>query len=200
MRRWTCALLLAVGVVSAGCGGSSDSAESPASDAETASSNGAELVDRAIVESCAGFDAAKAAGMLGVAAADLEVLESFSERISSQTCRYWSAESNVGPGIQFLLNVQESGTAAARILDGQRSGVPAVQAITEGSGPALLEFDGFGDEAFWDSNTGGVNVRVRNVVVTVHAATSNKAMSDRDPGQMELERRVAEEVARALSS
>ena len=43
-----------------------------------------------------------------------------------------------------------------------------------------------------------VNVRVRNVVVTVHASTASNAMSDRDAGQIELERRVAEDVAATL--
>ena len=57
-----------------------------------------------------------------------------------------------------------------------------------------------GDEAFWDTNTGGVNVRVRNIVATIHVSTSSTSMSDRDPAQIEMERRVAEEVARALSS
>src|SRR5690606_18314918 len=154
------------------------------------------LVDRALIQSCAGFDAEKAASLLGLDAAQLEVTETFSDRIDSQICRYWSAESNVGPGIDIMLNVQESSDAARRILEGQRSVVPRVDAVPP-TGPALVEYD-FGDEAFWDTNTGGVNVRVRNVVVTVHASTASNAMSDRDAGQIELERRVAEDVAAAL--
>ncbi len=137
--------------------------------------------------------------MLDVPVADLEVSESFVERLGGQQCRYWSTSSNIGPGIMILLNVQDSSAAARRILSGQRSVVPVVEALPE-RGPALLEFDGIGDEAFWDSNTGGVNVRVRNIVATIHASLASKSMSDRDNGQIEMERRVAEEIARGLSS
>src|SRR5690606_31049021 len=122
-----------------------------------------------------------------VPASELEVSESFVERLNGQQCRYWSESSNIGPGIEILLNVQESSAAARRILSGQRSVVPVVDILPE-RGPALLEFDGIGDEAFWDSNTGGINVRVRNIVATIHASTASNSMSDRDPGQMEMER------------
>jgi|GEM_PF-3245806 hypothetical protein len=155
-----------------------------------------ELVDRALIDSCAGFDAEKAASLLGVNAAELEVLESFSERFGGQTCRYWSAASNIGPGIDILLNVQESSDAATRVLANQRELMPRVEAVPP-TGPALVEFD-FGDEAIWDTNTGGVNVRVRNVIATVHVSMTDQPVSDRDAEQIELERRIAEEVAAVL--
>ena len=182
----------------AGAGDGNDASNSAAAAgaAQSAAPAAAGLVDRALVDACAGFNAEKAAALLGLDAAALEVMETFSDRIDSQICRYWSAESNVGPGIDIMLNVQESSDAARRILEGQRSVVPRVDAVPP-TGPALVEYD-FGDEAFWDTNTGGVNVRVRNVVVTVHASTASNAMSDRDAGQIELERRVAEDVAAAL--
>src|SRR5690606_37608945 len=104
----------------------------------------ANLVDRALIDSCAGFNADRAASLLGLGVADLEVTEMFSDRINSQICRYWSAESRVGPGIDILLNVQESSNAAQRILEGQRSVVPRVDAVPP-TGPALVEYD-FADE------------------------------------------------------
>ena len=187
-----------------GCGGTSDPADSTVKAVRTAPSDAEDAVDRALIDTRAGFDAAKAAGMLGVAAAELEVQEGFVERLGGQSCRYWSAASRVGPGLQFLLNVRDSGAEAARALGSQRELVPAVDPSAAGgtgqgvAGPARVEFDGIGDEAFWDTNTGGVNVRVRNVIATIHGSTSSNSMSDRDPGQIGLERRVAEEVARGL--
>lgn len=203
MRILTLALIAVLGTTSSGCGGESGPADSSDSGAEAEPSAATHLVDRALIDSCAGFDATKAGSMLGLPSAELEVLESFSERFGGQTCRYWSAGSNIGPGISILLNVQDSSEAAARLLASQRRMVPAVEAVPTGStapsaGPALLEFEGIGDEAFWDTNTGGVNVRVRNIVATIHASLSSTAISDRDAAQIELERRVAEEVAAGL--
>jgi hypothetical protein len=199
MRTLTLALIVVLGAITWACGGSSDSAGSASADAAPASSNASDLVDKAIIDSCAGFNVAKAAGMLGVPEAELEVRQSYSERFGGQQCRYWSKNSNIGPGIDILLNIQESSAAARRILEGQREVAPVVDVLPE-RGPAVLMFDGIGDEAFWDSHTGGVNVRVRNIIATIHASLSNNATSDRDPAQLEMERRVAEEVARALSS
>ena len=210
MKTSTLALIVVFGTAAWGCGGESEPADGGGGDSTAASPSpstaggaaqneseaAAQLVDRALIDSCAGFDVDKAASLLGVGAAELEVTETFSERIDSQICRYWSAASNVGPGIDIMLNIQESSDAARRILAGQRSGVPRVDAVPP-TGPALVEFD-FGDEAFWDTNTGGVNVRVRNVIVTVHASTASNSMSDRDAGQIDVERRVAEDVAAAL--
>ena len=45
----------------------------------------------------------------------------------------------------------------------------------------------------------GINVRVGNVIATIHGSLSNNATSDRDQAQVDLERRVAEEIARGLS-
>lgn len=208
MRTSTVAMIVAFGSVAWGCGGEPE----PAADAgDSADGSGpssaggaaqdetpvaADVVDRALIDACAGFDVDKAASLLGVSAAELEVMETFSGRIRSQICRYWSAASRIGPGIDIMLNVQESSDAATRVLASQRSVVPRVDTVPP-TGPALVEFD-FGDEAFWDTNTGGVNVRVRNVVVTVHASLSSSATSDRDAAQIDLERRVAEDVAAAL--
>lgn len=209
MRTRLFALIVVVGAATWGCSsesetfadagvGSADGGNADAAGvaARTDSEAAPELIDRTLIDSCAGFDAEKAASMLGVSAAELEVEESFAERFGGQTCRYWSAASRIGPGIQFLLNVQESSEAATQVLDSQRSVVPRVDAVPP-TGPALVEFD-VGDEAFWDTNTGGVNVRVRNVVATVHVSTSGNSMSDRDPAQIDLERRVAEDIAAAL--
>src|SRR5690606_22152210 len=129
-------------------------------------------------------------------AAALEVTETYSDRVGGQICRYWNAESRIGPGIDILLNDHESVDAARRIIESQRELVPRVDEIPP-TGPALVEYD-FGDDAFWDTNTGGVVVRVRNVVVQVHASPSRELTSDRDPTQVALERRVAEAVAIAL--
>ena len=66
-------------------------------------------------------------------------------------------------------------------------------------GAAVIEFEGIGDEAIWDVHTGGITLRVGNVIATIHASAADTAKSDRDPEQLELERRVAEEVARGLA-
>lgn len=207
MKLSTLAFVAAIGTAASGCGGESQpigdtggavvdspSAAGAAAPGETGAAT--ELVDRALVDSCAGFNVEKAASLLGVSAAELEIMETFSERIDSQICRYWSAESTVGPGVDFMLNVQESSDAARRILATQRELVPRVDEVPP-TGPALLEFD-FGDEAFWDTNTGGVVVRVRNVIATVQVSPSTEPMSHRDAGQIALERQIAEEIASVL--
>jgi len=205
MKLSTLAFVAVIGAAASGCGGESEpiggtggavvgSPGSAGAATPDETGAGAELVDRALIDSCAGFNVEKAASLLGVA--ELEVMETFSERIGGQICRYWSAESSVGPGVDFMLNVQESSDAARRILATQRELVPRVDEVPP-TGPALLEFD-FGDEAFWDTNTGGVVVRVRNVIATVQVSPSTEPMSHRDAGQIALERQIAEEIASVL--
>lgn len=205
MRIRTIALLVTLGAASWACGGTSEPEAEPSGGAEGAARSVADLVDRERVDSCAGFDAAQAADLLGVPAADLEVRTEFVSELGGQLCRYWSAESLLGPGIQFLMEAEESGTAASVRLARLRGDVPAGDAAIRGAtgrsatGPSLMEFDGIGDEAFWDALTGGVSVRVRNVLATIQASSARQALSDREPAQIELERRVAELVARGLN-
>lgn len=196
MKTRTGALFFVLGAAVCGCSGETEPAVAAGGDADAGSSAAADLVDRALIESCAGFDVDKAASLLGVGAAELEVMETYSDRVGGQICRYWSAESNVGPGIDILLNDHESIAAARRIIETQRELVPLVDEVPP-TGPARVEFD-FGDDAFWDTNTSGVVVRVRNVVAQVQVSASRELTSPRDPAQIALERRVAEEVAAAL--
>lgn len=205
MRISTLAIVVSLLAASA-CGRASEPADAPAAGrAESASSDRPNVVAQARIDSCAGFDVDKAAGMLGLTTTtDLEAQERFVERLGSQMCRYWSVKSNIGPGLDFLLNIKDSSAEAARVLASLRRSVPAVDGAIRGArsqsagGPLLVEFEGIGDEAFWDITTGGVSLRVRNVIATIHASTSNHSVSDRDPAQMDLERRVAEEVAQGL--
>lgn len=207
MRRSTLAWIAAITAAASGCNrepepigdaGGVNVASAPAAGAASSSDTRAApaLVDRALIDSCAGFDVDKAASLLGVSATELEVMEMFSDRIGGQICRYWSAESLAGPGIDFMLHAYESGDAAGRILATQRELMPRLDAVPA-TGPGLVEFD-IGDEAFWDTNTGGVAARVRNVVVIVQASLSAEPTSHRDAEQIELERRIAEDVVSVL--
>jgi hypothetical protein len=197
------ALLIALGgggIV--GCGRSPESAASGATDAPSNPSTG--VIDRARINACAGFTADRAAELLGVSAAELEVQTGPSAEIGGQLCRYWSAESLIGPGLQFVLEAESSPAAAAQTLAALRENAPASDAaIREASGrqvsrTAVVDIEGVGDEAFWEALTNAVNVRVGNVLVSIQASASRSAVQHDERAVIALERRVAEEVARGL--
>jgi hypothetical protein len=162
-------------------------------------------VDPAVVESCAGFSVETAAELLGVAPATLSDESGRSDN-SDKMCRYWSHESLIGPGLQFLLEVERSAAAAAARLRRLREEAPGGDAAIgtavrqDRGGRSVMTFDGIGDEAFWDPLTGGVNLRVGNVLASIQASAQRKVVSNSDPVQVELERRVAERIARGLTT
>jgi hypothetical protein len=197
-------VLIVVTGMSWGCERSSDSAAS-ANVPPAASDSSTGGVDPALVESCAGFSVEAAAELLGVARATLSDESGQSEALGWM-CRYWSHESLIGPGLQFLLEVETSPAAAAARLRTLREEAPASDAAIGAavgqarSGRSVITFEGIGDEAFWDPLTGGVNLRVGNVLASIQASAQRQALSDSDPVQVDLERRVAERIARGLTT
>ena len=161
-------------------------------------------MDRARIDTCAGFTIGKAAEILGVPPSELKATTRWSEELGGQTCRYWSAESLIGPGVQFMLEAETSTAAAAASLASLRRNAPAGDAAIrntvgkEAAGPAVIAFDDIGDEAMWDALTGTVSLRVANVVASIQASGSRNVASQRDKNTIDLERRVAAEVARGL--
>ena len=198
-------VLVVVSAVSWGCERSSDSAAASANPAPTAVGSSTGGVDPAVVESCAGFSVETAAELLGVAPATLSDESGRSDN-SDKMCRYWSHESLIGPGLQFLLEVERSAAAAAARLRRLREEAPGGDAAIgaaagqDRGGRSVITFDGIGDEAFWDPLTGGVNLRVGNVLASIQASAQRKVVSNSDPVQVELERRVAERIARGLTT
>lgn len=198
-------VLVVLTAASWGCERSSDSAAASANTATAASSSSTGGVDPALVEACAGFTVETAAELLGVAPAALSDESGRSEAIG-QMCRYWSHESLIGPGLQFLLEVEPSHASAAARLRRLREEAPAGDAAIGAavgqarSGRSVIAFEGIGDEAFWDPLTGGVNLRVGNVLASIQASAQRRVLSDSDPVQVELERRVAEMIARGLTT
>ena len=104
-----------------------------------------------------------------------------------------------------MLEVEPSPAAAAARLRTLREQAPVGDAVIGAaagqatSGRSVITFDGIGDEAFWDPLTGGVNLRVYNVLASIQASAERSVVSESDPAQVELERRVAERIARGLT-
>lgn len=199
------ALVLLTFVAVSACGGSSPPSGGPDGASAAANREATAAVDPAVVESCAGFTVETAAELLGVPAGDLEVQTGPSEALGGHVCRYWSKDSLIGPGLQFLLDVEASAAEAAARLrslrDDATPGDAAIRAATgqEGGGRSVMAFEGIGDEAFWDPLTGGVTLRAGAIVASVQASASRQSASDSDPTQVELERRVAERIASGLA-
>jgi hypothetical protein len=204
-RVLTAALLIALSGGATACERSQESnAPTPDAATDTPSHPSTDVIDRARIEACAGFTVDKAAELLGVSAADLEVQTGSSELTGGQLCRYWSAESLIGPGLQFVLESESSPAAAAQSLGRLRQDAPAGDAAIRGAsgqpatGAAVVGIDGIGDEALWEALTNAVNVRVGNVLVSVQASSSRRAVEHDERAAIALERRVAEEVVRGL--
>lgn len=148
----------------------------------------------------------KAAETLGVSAAALSAETGPSEALGGYVCRYWSPESLIGPGIQFLVEAEPSAAAAVASLRSPRENAPSGDAVIRDAigqpktGPPLIEFEGLGEEAFWEALTTAVNLGVGNVVITIQASSSRQLSPDKERTDIALERRVAEHVARGLRS
>jgi hypothetical protein len=202
LSRTTIALVIALGVASSGCDRSPGPAASQQSSSGPRSTPG--LVDRARIDACAGFTVEKAAEILGVPPAALSATMRRSDELGGQACRYWSPDSLIGPGVQFLLEAEESPAAAAASLRSLRQNAPAGDATIRNvigqpkTGPALVEFEAVGDEAMWDALTTGVTLRVGNVVASIQVSRSSRASEKNERDEIELERRVAVEVASGL--
>jgi hypothetical protein len=199
-------VLVVVTAASWGCQRASDSAAASADGPPAASAASTGGVDPALVESCASFSVETAAELLTVPASTLSDESGRSEALGGQMCRYWSHESLIGPGLQFLLEVEPSPSSAAARLRTLREDAPAGDAAIGAAvghargGRSVIAFEGIGDEAFWDPLTGGVNLRVGNVLASIQASAQRRVLSDSDPVQVELERRVAERIARGLTT
>ena len=204
-RASTTALVIALSFGIVRC----DRAPNRAAPAPTASTGApsrrpSTVIDRARIDACAGFTADKAAELLGVMSDELEVRQGLSELTRGQLCRYWSAESLIGPGLQFVLESESSPAAAARSMATLRENAAAGDAAIRESagqqvaGGAVLEIEGLGDEAFWEALTNAVNVRVGSVLVSIQASSSRSAVQHDERAAIELERRVAQEVVRGL--
>jgi hypothetical protein len=198
-------VFLAIITAASGCTPSSDSVPAAENAPATASGTSGTGVDASRIESCAGFSVETAAELLGAPASALSDESGRSDTLGGQICRYWSPESLIGPGLQFLLEVEPSSAAAAARLRTLREDAPAGDAAIgaatgqASSGRSVITFDGIGDEAFWDPLTGGVNLRVANVLASIQASPERRVVSEADPAQVELERRVAERIARGLT-
>ncbi|MGH8243835.1 MAG: hypothetical protein ACRETY_10860 [Steroidobacteraceae bacterium] len=195
----------------AGCNGkpgeSSDTQAAADRQAAAANAPATALLSREDVASCAGFTVDSAAAILGVPSSALAAKTGWSDEMGGQMCRYWSPESFIGPGLQILLQVEESEAAADRYLDSLRENAPpgaAAIGSTMGqqssSEAALIELEGAGDEAVWDALTGAATLRVANVVAVIEAAPSGDLAKGQDRAEIEFERKVAMEIARGLAA
>ena len=195
----------------AGCNGkpdeSSDTQDAANQEAAEASAPATALLTRDDVASCAGFTVESAATILGVPASALAAKTGWSDEMGGQMCRYWSPESFIGPGVQILLQVEESEAAAADYLESLRENAPpgsAAISSTMGQQPSaeasIIELEGAGDEALWDALTGAATLRVANVVAVIEAAPSGELAKGQDRAEIEFERKAAVEIARGLAA
>ncbi|MGH8203980.1 MAG: hypothetical protein ACREST_05175 [Steroidobacteraceae bacterium] len=195
----------------AGCDGkpgeSSDTQAAADRQAAEANAPATALLSREDVASCAGFTVDSAAAILGVPSSALAAKTGWSDEMGGQMCRYWSPESFIGPGVQILLQVEESEAATDRYLDSLRENAPpgsAAIASAMGQQPSadmpLIELEGAGDEAVWDALTGATTLRVANVVAVIEAAPSGELAKGQDRVEIEFERKVAMEIARGLAA
>jgi hypothetical protein len=205
MSRIAIALAVTLVVASSGCDRSPARGDAAANSSPAGGSRpAAALVERARIDSCAGFTAEKAAELLGVEAGTLETRNAWSEEMGGQICRYWSRESLIGPGVQFLIEPAATAAEAASRLASLRRDAPAGEAAIRDAfgkatpGKALVVFEGIGDEAMWDPLTTGVSLRVGNAIASIKASPSRSLAAHKAEDTIELERRVAEEVARGL--
>ena len=172
------ALVLLTFVAVSGCGGSSEPSGAPGGGSAAAKRETPAAADQAVVESCAGFTVETAAELLGVPAGDLEVQTGPSEEFGGHVCRYWSKDSLIGPGLQFLLDVEPSAAEATATLRRLREEAPAGDAAIRSAagkprgGRSVMAFEGIADEALWDPLTGGVTLRAGAIVATVQASAS----------------------------
>lgn len=189
----------------AACDRPPESVSAATSDAPADAAPASARLTRADVGECAGLDIESAAGLLGVPASALTAKTGWSDEMGGQTCRYWSSESLIGPGVQILFYIEDSEEAAIASLDSLRANAPGGSAAIAGAmgqappDAALVELEGAGDDALWDALTGTVNVRVGNVVATVEAAPSAELVQGQDRSEMELERRIAAAIGQGLA-
>lgn len=204
MPRIAIALAMTLVTLPLGCS-ESPGTRNATSDAAPASGEAADArLDRARIDTCAGFTIEKAAEILGVAASALEAKTGWSNELRGQTCRYWSPESLIGPGLQFLLELEPNVAEATARLASLRRDAPAGDAAIRDAvgqaapGKSVMVFENVGDEAMWDPLTAGVSLRVSNVVASIQASPSRSLAAQKAEDVIELERRIAVEVARGL--
>lgn len=209
MHRSMLAVLLASVVVS--CGDSppvQTSAPAAIADGEAAPASqpgnaAQENVQRELVDACAGFTLAAAAEILGVAPGALVAETGWSDVLDAQRCHYWSPESNIGPGVEILLQVKESPAEAAEFMARLRHSMPAESiAVRRTFGvevaTPMIVFDSVGHEAMWDSQNQQVTVRVGNVIANIQASASSSLTQRDKQAEIELERRIGVEIAEGL--
>ncbi len=191
MRTWMAIAILVVCAGTGACGGSGDTpAAGGAPGASPAAAPASNLVDEGTLTACAGFSAAKAAEILGVAAS--EVTDSSRTQGTLRFCSYRKAD-DPSKTVSFTLGRRDSVAQAVASLQSERDALGGAQGAIDrvtkspSARPASEGVQGIGDEAFYSSMNGAIMMRVRNVLVQVMG-----------PNDLALKKRVAEEVARGL--
>lgn len=151
------------------------------------------LVAAERIEACAGIDAAAAAEILGVAAADLtEFIGLEAETPTLRTCGFRGRQNPmmaVGFYLQTLSSVEEAVARMESERENLRMAAGMIGAVTKDADEQapVQPIDGLGDEAYGTPVNNSLNMRVGNVIVQVVA-----------PEDTDVKRRVAERIVAGL--
>jgi hypothetical protein len=177
------------GALGFGACGSSDGVPGNGTAATEAQADGASI-SQETVDTCAGFDLARAAALLSVPAG---TLNDYSRTEGELRYCYFRQPEPPRQGVTFTLSRRESAPAAeasmARERDTMGAASRAIDRVTgsASAGPATEDLSAIGDEAFYSPLNEALMFRVGNVIAQVT-----------EPPDMALKKQVAEDIVAGL--